>query len=702
MKNFDPIDINENELDQLLRQFVLDGGDDEFTQNTLNMNADFLFGTTEKIAPDATRELAMIQQLEKVFVGPKRRGKFWLNGILLLLLCSVGVWFYQTYSGNVQPLSQNVSGGNNTSPTFLPSGDTSVSNSTSSPAISISQNSSTTLANDSLTTVDTSQTQTASTQHEHFTHTNDHIPLERNWFAGSDAVPSEDVPGPVFSAKASPENYKAAQAVFIVDTALFMATMFKCKQDSFTATYYTGEPFKSGMSDMQYFNFGDFAHSNPVISKFPNKFKWQLPWSVLEYADTNEVKVETEHFVINNQTRDFTSIMLHKIPQRGIELMMEPFYFRKYEVTNKEYREFVNWVRKANGFENKPICKIDIDTLEVTDPNDKNGEQITKKGKRYRIVQKSHQIEDYKEVYNYVFFNQGSDAVKTLAQKSIYVLPDTLSWVNDFTFSYNEPMTNMYFWHPAYDNYPVVGVSWYQAMAFLDWKTHMHQKQLDAEKVPYEIEYTLPSDIEWELVSISTTIGKAEKDAAFWYTDECTDDWLTNLGLNYPGHDDPYQRPNYLKNLFTKDQYSRGNFIEDGYFHTGVADLSHNNDLDKTWGTRHYDQLGISWMDGNVSEWMAENYSDNWKPFFRKHLAVLDADNSESSNLAKQIELLYDKGNAANGKLVRGANWYDERFSGKPSITNRNDAGINPKRFVDPSEQHCTLGFRYVVHVKKK
>jgi len=96
-----------------------------------------------------------------------------------------------------------------------------------------------------------------------------------------------------------------------------------------------------------------------------------------------------------------------------------------------------------------------------------------------------------------------------------------------------------------------------------------------------------------------------------------------------------------------------------------------------------------------------ETYAQNWKPFFEKHLAVLATEKSESTQIAKQIEMLYDKGNAANGRLVRGANWYDERFGGRP-LEERNNAGISPKRFVDPSEQHCTIGFRYVILVKRK
>jgi hypothetical protein len=49
----------------------------------------------------------------------------------------------------------------------------------------------------------------------------------------------------------------------------------------------------------------------------------------------------------------------------------------------------------------------------------------------------------------------------------INVYPDTLAWIHDFTYSFNDPITNMYFWHPSYDEYPVVGVNWKQARAFV-------------------------------------------------------------------------------------------------------------------------------------------------------------------------------------------------------------------------------------------
>lgn len=64
---------------------------------------------------------------------------------------------------------------------------------------------------------------------------------------------------------------------------------------------------------------------------------------------------------------------------------------------------------------------------------------------------------DYPQVYN--------DAV-----------PDTLVWRR--RLAYNEPYVEYYFRHPAYNNYPVVGVNWLQADAYCSWRTDRVNEQL--------------------------------------------------------------------------------------------------------------------------------------------------------------------------------------------------------------------------------
>ena len=61
--------------------------------------------------------------------------------------------------------------------------------------------------------------------------------------------------------------------------------------------------------------------------------------------------------------------------------------------------------------------------------------------------------------------------VYSLSYPEVYkkALPDTLVWRDKL--GYNEPFVNGYLRHPAYQNYPVVGVSWQQARAFCHWRT---------------------------------------------------------------------------------------------------------------------------------------------------------------------------------------------------------------------------------------
>jgi gliding motility-associated lipoprotein GldJ len=48
-------------------------------------------------------------------------------------------------------------------------------------------------------------------------------------------------------------------------------------------------------------------------------------------------------------------------------------------------------------------------------------------------------------------------------------VPDTLVWRN--RLGYNEEMSNNYLRHPAYQNYPVVGVTWIQSVEYANWRT---------------------------------------------------------------------------------------------------------------------------------------------------------------------------------------------------------------------------------------
>ena len=79
----------------------------------------------------------------------------------------------------------------------------------------------------------------------------------------------------------------------------------------------------------------------------------------------------------------------------------------------------------------------------------------------------------------------------------VNIYPDTTCWVNDFRNAENERYLRLYFSNPAYDDYPVVGVSWEQATAFCRWRTEFLVKGL-GQTVADVQPYRLPTEIEWE------------------------------------------------------------------------------------------------------------------------------------------------------------------------------------------------------------
>lgn len=98
-------------------------------------------------------------------------------------------------------------------------------------------------------------------------------------------------------------------------------------------------------------------------------------------------------------------------------------------------------------------------------------------------------IKDTKEI---------SDRSSFFNKEIINIYPDTLVWISDFSYSFNEPMHDKYFWHPAYDDYPVVGISWKQAGAFCNWRSKYRRDYLHTNRMMQEHEFRLPTEAEWE------------------------------------------------------------------------------------------------------------------------------------------------------------------------------------------------------------
>jgi formylglycine-generating enzyme required for sulfatase activity len=195
------------------------------------------------------------------------------------------------------------------------------------------------------------------------------------------------------------------------------------------------------------------------------------------------------------------------------------FYMDQTEITNNEYRQFVNWVRDSIARmilgEVRPedyLIEENPKTGEVYDPPylnwetkiDWNSEDQDIRDALEEMYYPEHErffrkkeIDTRKLMYTYSWIDYHEAAKKDMSQpgdyhnaglqnrpqglkdRSVYVYnetinvyPDTLCWIADYAYSFNDPLTEKYFWHPAYDNYPVVGVNWRQARAFSVWRTN--------------------------------------------------------------------------------------------------------------------------------------------------------------------------------------------------------------------------------------
>jgi len=148
----------------------------------------------------------------------------------------------------------------------------------------------------------------------------------------------------------------------------------------------------------------------------------------------------------------------------------------------------------------------------------------------------------------------------------INVYPDTLCWIRDFTYSFNDPMASLYFWHPSFDDYPVVGVSWVQARAFSIWRTDYMNTALRKQGVPDVQAYELPLESQWEYAARG------------------------GLDLSMYPWGGPYTR-NYKGCFLANFKPLRGNYIDDGNVYAGKV------------GSYEPNEYGLYDMSGNVAEW---------------------------------------------------------------------------------------------------
>jgi formylglycine-generating enzyme required for sulfatase activity len=425
--------------------------------------------------------------------------------------------------------------------------------------------------------------------------------------------------------------------------------------------------------------------------------------------------------------------------------LMEPFYFKKTAITNKEYREFVEWVKDSLAHlilaEDDPTMVMrnnsDIDPplinwktkINLSDSN--VIKELTEAGFYKSPQERFYQrIEIDTRRLNYLYYFK--DASGNIIKKVVNIYPDTLVWVNDFPYSSMEPMTNMYFWHPAYNDYPVVGISKLQAIAYLNWKTIQEQKELNKEgKGQWAVSYELPTEYEWEMVETADRTNNQPDIYPLHYSNMSDYSFITNLSFRPNADIISFSFHDSRDSMNTKHQHGEGedesytklarytilqSFTSSGapltlnssYLNgynppTRKADLTKSN-KGSLEVTENYDCNGISFMGSNVSEWMQETYKDNWKPVYDYRHKLLEQLGGKDSKLILTNEEYFNAANdtsssSGSASLVRGANWYDDRTGCKAG---KNIEGMNAKAFVNPDSSYSALGFRYAIKIHRR
>ena len=376
------------------------------------------------------------------------------------------------------------------------------------------------------------------------------------------------------------------------------------------------------------------------------------------------------------------------------------FYMDETEVSNHQYREYLQW-----------LSRVFIDYPEVHDKN----------------------------------------------------LPDTNSWRRKL--AYNEPLVKYYFRHPAYDDYPVVGVNWIQATAFAAWRTDrvneyilIREKIQDIKVIAQQVnednfntdayyngqymgleknslrditpggtsrtvriedgillpEYRLPTEAEWEYAAMSL-VGNSQYENI-------------NTKRIYPW--------NGLTTRKAAPEKHRGeiqaNFKRGRGDNAGVAGKLNDNGFVTTPVKSYWpNDFGLWNMAGNVSEWVMDVYrplstqdfddlnSFRGNEYMTKELdpdgyiqekdslgrikyrPVTEEDNIDrrnyqvSDNIGYMDEEVYDNGNQQyeygvhsminnRARVYKGASWDDRAYWLSPGT----------RRFLDEEQALSTLGFR--------